>query len=248
MTKIKAPSICPSCGSALTEVNYLLYCKNPECEAQTGKRLEHFASTLKIKGLGPVSIQKLNLYDIVSLYELELNEIEGALASAKLAEKLFNEIKRSKDAPLNVLLPAFSIPLVGKSAAEKLSRVCTNINDINYDNCRTAGLGEKSTSNLLKWKAEEYPSLSVLPFSFAFIKPPISASKEVVCITGKLTSYKTKAEATQVLKDFGYEIKSSLTKDVTILVNESGVESSKTRQARASGVTIINNILTLIGE
>ena len=248
MTKIEAPTVCPSCSGALTEVNYLLYCRNSECGAQASKRLEHFASTLKIKGLGPVAIQKLNLYNFNSLYELELTDIEQSLASSKLAEKLLTEIERSKEAPLNVLLPAFSIPLIGKTAAEKLSRVCTDINDINYDNCRTAGLGEKATSNLLKWKTGEYPSLIGLPFSFAFIKPQISASKEVVCITGKLTSYKTKAEANLVLRELGYEIKSSLTKDVTILVNESGVESAKTRQARASGVTIINNLLDLIGE
>jgi DNA ligase (NAD+) len=248
MTKIEAPTNCPSCSAALTEVNDLLYCRNSECGAQASKRLEHFASTLKIKGLGPVSISKLNLYSLTALYELELHTIETSLASLKLAEKLLNEIERSKTAPLNVLLPAFSIPLIGKTAAEKLSRVCIDIEDIDYDNCRTAGLGEKATNNLLKWITDVFPKVADLPFSFAFIKPQISASKEVVCITGKLTSFKTKAEANLALKELGYEIKSSLTKAVTILVNESGVESTKTRQARASGVTIINNLKDFIGE
>jgi hypothetical protein len=39
-----------------------------------------------------------------------------------------------------------------------------------------------------------------------------------------------------------------LTKDVTILVNESGVESAKTKKARESGVEIITNLLDFIGE
>jgi NAD-dependent DNA ligase len=63
-----------------------------------------------------------------------------------------------------------------------------------------------------------------------------------VCITGKLKSYKTKEEAKSVLEELGYIVKDSLTKDVTILVNESGVESSKTKKARESGVTIVNKI------
>ena len=58
------------------------------------------------------------------------------------------------------------------------------------------------------------------------------ASAGIVCISGKLKSYKTKAEAAKVLKECGYTIKDSVTKDVTILVNESGIESQKTIKAR----------------
>ena len=47
----------------------------------------------------------------------------------------------------------------------------------------------------------------------------------VVCITGKLKSFKTKAQAGTALVNLGYIVKSSLTKDVTILVNESGTKS-----------------------
>ena len=50
------------------------------------------------------------------------------------------------------------------------------------------------------------------------------------------------------LQELGYVTKSSLTKDVTILVNESGVESAKTKKARESGVEIITNLLDFIGE
>jgi NAD-dependent DNA ligase len=64
----------------------------------------------------------------------------------------------------------------------------------------------------------------------------------VVCITGKLKSFKTKAEAGSALIGLGYIVKSSLTKDVTILVNESGIESAKTKQARDSGIEIITDL------
>ena len=59
---------------------------------------------------------------------------------------------------------------------------------------------------------------------------------------------KTKAEATKALSYAGYQVKSSLTKDVIFLINESGIESAKTKQAQERGITIITSLSDLIGE
>ena len=249
MTFIAAPTTCPSCSSVLEEVNHLLYCRNPQCGEKSLKLIEHFAKTLKIKGLGPATIKKLNIVSLEELYELSFDTIAEALSSDRLAVKLVDELQRSRSAPLNVLLPAFSIPLIGKSAAEKLSKVCKDIEEIDYDLCRKAGLGDKASSNLTSWIEDEFYYVSLLPFDFQFDSPRVvEVAKGTVCISGKLSSFKTKAEANAKLQELGYVTKSSLTKDVTILVNESGVESAKTKKARESGVEIITNLLDFIGE
>ena len=249
MTFIEAPTVCPSCNSVLEEVNHLLYCRNPQCGEKSLKLIEHFAKTLKIKGLGPATIKKLNIVSLEELYELSFDTIAEALSSDRLAVKLVDELQRSRSAPLNVLLPAFSIPLIGKSAAEKLSKVCKDIEEIDYDLCRKAGLGDKASSNLTSWIEDEFYYVSLLPFDFQFDSPRVvEVAKGTVCISGKLSSFKTKAEANTKLQELGYVTKSSLTKDVTILVNESGVESAKTKKARESGVEIITNLLDFIGE
>ena len=249
MTKIEAPTNCPSCSSVLESVNYLLYCRNASCGVKVSKLVEHFASTLKIKGLGPAAVHKLDIHSLEEIYELTMEDMCDALGSVKLGEKLYNEVLNSRNAPLNVLLPAFSIPLIGKVASEKLSKVCNDIEEIDYDLCRTAGLGEKAATNLSKWMDEEFYQVSLLPFSFKFSKTSTTpVSKGIVCITGKLLSYKTKALAHDTLQKLGYGVKPSLTKDVTILINESGVESAKTKKARDSGVQIITNLLDLTGE
>ena len=246
MQTITAPDKCPSCGYTLEWENQLLYCRNTLCGDQSSKKIEHFAKTLKIKGLGPAAITSLALESINDIYAISEYEIVNLLGSQKLGEKLFTEIENSIKAPLNILLAAFSIRLIGKTASEKLSAICESIHDINEDSCAKAGLGPKATESLLEWIDEEYPLLDI-PHSFAFESPKVRTGG-VVCISGKLKSFGTKAQATEALEQHGYTVKSSVTKDVTILVNESGVESQKTTKARESGVTIVENLLDFLGE
>ncbi len=249
MQAIIAPESCPSCRTALEWRSDLLYCNNDLCGAQVSKRLEHWGKTLKIKGLGPRTIEKLEVENLYELYDLTEEMIIERLSSEKLGEKLYMELQNSKTAPMNAVLPAFSIPLIGKSATEKLSKYLTYIFELRTDKCQKAGLGPKATENLMHWYELEFiPFLQDLPFNWKFEKPLATVGTDAVCISGKLTSFKTKAEATKVLLAKGYQVKNSLTKDVSILVNESGIESAKTKQAREKGVKIITNLLDFIGE
>lgn len=235
--KIIPPSECPSCGHSLKWVNDQLYCTNTECGDRQYKKIEHFTSTLKIKGLGPSTIRKLDIRNFSDIYTVDLE----ALNSDKLADKLLEEIEKSKSAPLNLVLPALGIPLVGSSAADKLSSQVDYLWEVTREACQNAGLGEKATNNLLEFLNT---FLYELPFSYKFSKK--SSSGEIVCITGKLLSFKTKDEAKKLLEARGYIVKASLTKDVTILVNESGTETAKTVKARDSGVKVITNIKELL--
>lgn len=243
---IYPPNRCPCCDAILEDRNGLLYCVNENCGEQQLKMIENFSSKMKIKGLGPSTIRKLGITQIHELYELDEQEIIKLLESEKLGTKLFEEITKSYDAPLNLLLPAFGIPLIGNTATNALAAVCSDFGSIDGERCNLAGLGPKTTNSLLEWKHSFEPKL--FPQDMKFIKPQQTSTQGVVCITGKLSSYRTKAEATKVLNELGYEVKSTVTKDVTILVNESGIESAKVKKARASGVTIITKLSDLIGD
>ena len=250
MQAILAPEVCPSCGSPLEWRNDMLYCENILCPAQIQKRIEHFARSLKIKGLGPKSIEKLGLTSLLDIYNLSYYSIKYALSSEKLAIKLLREINHSRKASMNDVLPAFSIPLIGKTAATKLSSKIKSLFDLDEDKCKAAGLGPKATESLLSWYSNEFEdSLKKLPFDWQFQTPKIATeTKGAVCISGKLSSFKTKAEATKALSYAGYVVKSSLTKDVIFLVNESGIESAKTKEARERGITIITSLNEWIGD
>lgn len=246
MEKILAPSNCPSCGEFLQWENHILYCRNTNCGSQSQKKIEHFAKTLKIKGLGPAAIEKLELDNPGDLYYLTIIDIEEALGSKKLAEKLFAEIQNSRKAPLNMVLPALSIRLIGRTATEKLSKICNGLYEVDEEVCSDAGLGPAATQSLLEYLENGLPY--VLPQSMLFEKPVQKDIAGIVCISGKLKSFKTKAEATKVLEQHGYTVKSSVTKDVTVLVNESGIESQKTIKARNDGLLIVENLLEFLGE
>jgi len=248
---IIAPTNCPCCDSELELVNEQLFCRNQYCSAQWSKKLESFASTLKIKGLGPATLVKLQVQDYPELYELTVDEIQQRLGSIKLAEKLYDELQKSKSSKLVDIIPAFSIPLIGRSASQKLCDTISNIEDISENSCTEAGIGPKASANLVNFmETEFYPNRykDTLPFNW---NNKINKKKEVtgvVCISGKLKSYPTKAHATKVLEQYGFVVKSSLTKVCTHLINESGIESAKTQTARDRGVIIISNIKHLIGE
>jgi NAD-dependent DNA ligase len=173
-----------------------------------------------------------------------------ALQSEKLAVKLHREILSSKATDLVDLLPSFSIKLIGRTASKKICSVIKNISEINEKTCKEAGLGPLATEHLLDWYYEEFiDGYERLPFKWIQVLKVSTPTETtgVVCISGKLKSYKTKAQATEYLEKLGYLVKSSLTKDVTILVNESGIESAKTRTALERGVKIITN-LNQIGQ
>ncbi len=248
MRQIVPPTNCPACNSELELVNDQLFCRNPQCPAQWDKKVEHFASTLKIKGLGPATLNKLQIQDYQELYTLTVDEIQVRLGSLKLAEKLFDEIEKSKQSKLVTIIPAFSIPLIGRSASQKLCDTISHIEDISEKSCTEAGIGPKASANLLYWlETEYYPNnyKTTLPFNWNNKINEKKAVTGVVCITGKLKSYPTKAFAEKVLNQYGYVVKSSLTKDCTHLINESGIESAKTQTARDRGVIIITNVKQL---
>ena len=246
--EINFPTNCPSCDSELEWVNDSLYCRNHLCPAQNAKAVEHFAKTMKIKGLGPASIRKLGWTCPSEIYLTSRESILASLGSEKVTSKLMLEILNSFDAPLELLLPAFGIPLIGKTATLKLSETINHISQINADTCERAGLGPKASANLLDWMENELPFFQEhIPCSWYFSdRPSPVVSKGAVCISGRLKSFKSKADATSALNAAGYEVKSSLKKQVGFLINEGGNESAKTRQARDTGVTIVTNLKSFL--
>lgn len=248
MQKILIPTTCPCCEYPLETVNEQLFCKNTACDAQLGKKIEHFCKVLQIKGFGPKTVEKLGLSDVTEIFYLDLDSVAEALGE-KTAVKLLQEIEKAKSADLATVLASFSIPLVGMTASTKIASVVNSIEEITQETCKQAGLGEKVTQNLLTWIHEDYPEMKeFLPFSFKTRITPINANAKRVCITGKLKSFKKKADAEQSLTAAGFILVDSVTKTTDYLVDEEGKMSAKREKAVQYGITIITDLNDLLKE
>jgi DNA ligase (NAD+) len=248
--RIEIPTECPCCNYPLELVNDQLFCRNTACSAQLNKKVEHFCKTLGIKGMGSRTVEKLGLSDITELFYLDSEQVVESLGSEKVALKLLDEIERSKSADLATVIVSFSIPLVGSTASKKLCEVVTSVDEISYDTCKQAGLGDKVTQNLVAWLETDFQEMrEFLPFSFKSQKNSnTNTNQKTICITGKLSSYKTKAEAYKSLEEAGYTPVESVTKTTDYLVDEEDKGSSKRKKAESLGITIITNLNNFLKE
>lgn len=249
--RIQIPTTCPVCDYPLETVNEQLFCRNTACGARLDKQIEHFAKVLGIKGLGEKTVQKLNLADVTELYYLDRDQLVEDLGSAKVADKLLQEIELSKSADLATVIHSFGIQLIGGSASSKICSVVNHIDEITEEKCKEAGLGEKATLNLMSWLNTEFEELrQFLPFSFNSSKTTssVNTNGKTICITGKLSSFKTKSEAYKVLECNGYKVVETVNKSLQFLVDEENKGSSKRKKAEELGITIISNLESFIKE
>lgn len=240
------PKDCPCCEYPLTKINDQLFCTNDSCPARVGKSIEHFCKVMGIKGLGPKTIEKLKISSITEIFFLDEEEVKSVLGE-KVAAKLLSEIETSKNADLETVLSSLSIPLIGATAAKKLCGVIEDISEISAITCKKAGLGEKASNNLLLWLETEGKDLiPFLPFSFKTGK--LNINNKSVCITGKLKTFKTKADAKILLSVAGYTVTESVTKNTYALIDESNSNSAKRNLAEKYGILIIDDINKLLKE
>jgi DNA ligase (NAD+) len=202
---------------------------------------------MKIKGMGEKTIEKLNLESINSIYSLSKDYIISELGE-KLGTKLYAEIEKSKTTTVDKYITSFGIPLVGKTASEKLAQYTNNIWNINESICKQAGLGEKATHNLIDWILHNKFKYENLPIkTVEGTKQPEATLK--VCITGKLKDFASREKAKAYLKDYGIQVVSSVSSNVDYLVCDvEGSSSSSIKKAEKLNLPIVtmNQLLKLI--
>ena len=122
------PANCPECGTPVvfSEGRTEARCVNEFCAAKVRARLEHYAASVEIKGLGPATIATLVerglVRDAGDLYRLHREQLVGLpKIGAKTAGALLEAIERSKRAELWRMIAGLGIPRVGPVAAMQLA-------------------------------------------------------------------------------------------------------------------------------
>jgi DNA ligase (NAD+) len=125
------PKKCPQCQGEVKKDNQGVYyrCKNPNCSAVARQKLIHFAGKgqMDIETLGPAIIDQLIENNLVKnpadLYKLRKADLLNLQRMAdKSAQKLIDNIEKSKHPPLARFLTALGIDLVGSETAQILAK------------------------------------------------------------------------------------------------------------------------------
>lgn len=203
------------------------------------KNLEHFISTMEIKGLGKASIDKIGISYIHELYTFDKWDILGANGA-----KIKVEIDKSTKKPYNQVLAALGIPGVGRSTSKlitaKIPRF-SNLREIEYTDIK--GIGPNTTASILTWLNTNEQWVEKLPLIFEeeiTIDRNLPESKDLkkVCITGKLDM--TRNDLKEILEQLQFKVTSTVTKDCYALITAGDTTSSKYKQATNNQIQIID--------
>ncbi|MBQ6570938.1 NAD-dependent DNA ligase LigA [Candidatus Saccharibacteria bacterium] len=229
------------------------------------RSLEYYASraTLNIEGLGKKVVAALvdaklvqSLPDLYRLRPLQLEQLEGFAQLS--AQKLVENIAKSKTPPLAKFISALGIRHVGTQTATALAQRFQSLDALaladSDDLTSIPDIGTVVADSILAYFADEdnlkqlaeLRALGVAPIFSDSSSAPLSGKSYVV--TGTLDSMGREA-AEEKLRSLGATVTSSVAKTTTALICGAKPGKSKTAKAEQLGIPLISeadfkNLLT----
>lgn len=257
------PCTCPICNTQLvkSESEIQARCPNANCPSRSINKLIYFASDygMDINGMGDVLVEQLFnenfLKNFGDFYRLKDHQKEIMLLDGigqKTCDILFNNIEKSKQNTLEMLIASFGIPLVGKKTSKILAQHYKTLDNLMHTSKEELSglqdIGDKSSEVIYEYfnnqeniKMIEDLRLLGLNFNCLTVKADVQDNffkgKKFV-LTGTLLSA-SRNQMTSRLEDLGAKSASSVSKatDFVIVGDQPG---SKYDKAIALGVRIIN--------
>ncbi len=254
------PTECPVCGQPLVrpEGEVIQRCVNVACPAMLKARLTHYFSrgAMDIKG-GPATVNLLVEHGLVGdpgdLYSLEEDQLVGLTSFAgKSARLLLESIEESKDRPLDRLIFALGIRLVGAGVARVLARKFRHLDELAATVESPEALenieevGPKIAASIVGFfsgprNREVIRKLRTAGVSFGENGgeergTALPLEDKSVVITGTFSEM-TRDEISDLLRKYGARVSSSVSKGTYFLVVGSSPGSKLTR-ARELGVPL----------
>lgn len=256
------PEKCPVCNgdTAIKESDSdseILICTNEDCSAKIQAKAELMASreALDITGLSEGTIAKiLDTYEVNSHEEILSITKEQILALEGFAEKsaqsLYDSIQKAiKKQPVDRVLYASAIPLIGKSTAKDICKVYTieelsNIlakpdTEAVKDLCKIKGIGKETAKSFVKYKDKfRLMFVAIEEVTDVTVKNN-NPDKELysICITGQREPFKS------IIESAGHKVTSSVSKKTKALIAADGdLTTSKAVKAIELKIPIIKTV------
>lgn len=246
------PKKCPSCQSETIIKDIRLYCINEECPGKNKESILNFIVKIGIEDLSGRRLDELIaarlVKNISDLYRLSVNDFLGLdKVKEKLAEKLYDNIQKTKKPDLITFLSSLGISGGAYNKCEKVVHAgydsLQKIMSITEENLMSIdGFAEKSAQEFaksLREKRELVGELLSLGFEIKIEeKKESKVTDKKICITGALSEKRSVIE--EKIREFGGVVVGSVSKNTDyLLTNETDPASSKYKKALELKIQII---------
>ncbi|MGE3608831.1 MAG: NAD-dependent DNA ligase LigA [Bacteriovoracaceae bacterium] len=259
----KYPHHCPSCSTEVQIHDIWLICPNELCPAKLKEEILNYVHKAGIEDVSDKRLDEMLSKGLVEhipdLYRLKVEDfLLLDKVKEKLANKMFNNIQKTKDQSLAQFISAIGVEGVSITKSEKI--ISNGYNTLEKFLSLTEekliameGFAEKSSSDILASLKKKLPLIEELVSVGVKVKAdeistgegPLSGLK--FCITGELSAPRPEIE--KRIKQNGGVMVSSVSKNTSYLVtNETESSSSKFVKAKSLGLPIIdeNQLLKMI--
>jgi DNA ligase (NAD+) len=252
------PATCPFCGSPIQrlEGEAASYCTNLDCPNRLLESLAHFASrgAMDIEGLGYQTARTLLtaglVKNIADVYRLTFDDVVGLEGFARRsAELLLDGIERSKLQPLERLLVALNIRMVGGTVARIVARHFGTMTALRAADAEriaaVPGVGLVRAESLRGFLDNPRNAALIDDLAALGLRMDTEAARRddtlagwSLVLTGGLEGF-TRDEAKQAIEDRGGKVASSVSKKTSAVVvgDDPGTKAAK---AEELGVPILD--------
>ncbi len=255
--EIERPEVCPCCGHTLVEKGAFIFCPNTRnCTDQIVMRLSHFASrdAMDIEAFSEKTARQFcsefDIKDCDELYDLSFEKLVALdRFGEKKAQKLLEELDKSKSIRLDRFIYALGIPNVGTKTARDLAETFENIENLKaatpLELTSIGDIGDIVADSIIDFFASDEGSGLVTRLLEKGVKPVwendrvgSALSGMTVVVTGTLVNY-SRQQAEETIRRHGGKAASSVSaKTSLVLAGENA--GSKLDKAQKLGIRIIN--------
>lgn len=248
----RLPIECPSCKSKLISDDIRIKCGNHAgCPAQQSGAILNWITAVGIDDLSEKRLQvMMDMGLVASIPDLYVLTVEELLklpsTKEKMAQKLYDNIQKTKSIPLAMFLNGLGIEGAGQTTWEKLLEVFPELDSLLSakveDFIAIDGFAQKSSEQIVnglqrsKGLIKKLLSAGVQPILPKVVTTgPLSGM--ILVITGALG--RPRKEVEDMIKAAGGRTGSSVSKTTSVLVtNETDSNSSKMAKAKSLGVKV----------
>lgn len=246
------PALCPYCTSPLVKDKRALKCVNDECDGKVYQLIKNWVKKTNIKHLGDGLLTAL--YDsgevstIPDLYKLTIQDLErqqvgqGRLGQS-MAEKVFEEIDKTRTLDVAIFMGSLGIKFLGRSMAAHigLSSVDEFLEISVTELATKPEMGPNKAAEMKESMLRKTDLIAALREEIEITKPVAQPAKPAGGKSFCFSGVRMTPEVAAAFHAAGHQEKSGVSAGLDFLVlKDPASTSSKAEKARSLGIKIIS--------